>query len=397
MNSRGAVTMRRRPRYWVLGGVGAVAALLLIAGLVVRHETSARSMEQRVLAALGSPEDSLYRVRVGSSRLSLLGGTYVATGIEILPDSAALRRRREAGKPVRNRFALRAASFKAAGLDVWGLLRDRFKATSVVAESLLVEFYLDRTAPSLGDTLRRLPHEFFRTIAQPVRVDTFRLENSEFRYSERAIDGARPGTIRFANTRIGVYDLSNDTLRPNTPVVIELQTRLAGTAPVTAGFEYDFRTPKLNLAYHGSVGDLDATRLNDMTVDLEGIRLASGHLDSAWFKFRVKDGVTDGEMQLLYRDLTAEFVNKVTGEGGLSEWLKTFVANSFMLRGENRWGGGDHPHRTVSIRGFVRTPNLPLPKYVWHTLRQGLFLTIKGEPPKAGPKTQAKEVRPTGH
>lgn len=370
---------RRHPaRYWVIGAVAAFAALLLIASLVVRHETSAASMERRLLAALGPSRASLYRVRVGSSHLSVLAGTYLATGIEIIPDSVAFRQRREAGKPVRTRFSLRAASFKVTGLDVWGLFRDRLETANAVAESVMVEVYLDRTVPDRGDTLRRLPHELFRTIARPVRIDTFRFENSEFRYSERAVDGARPGTIRFANARVGVYNLTNDTLRSDTPVVIDVHALLAGSAPMAAVFEYDFGTPKLNLDYHGSVGDLDARRLNEMTVNLEGMRLTSGHLDSAWFKFRVKDGVANGEMQLLYRDLKAEFVDKVIRESGVSDWIKTFVANNFTLRRDNR-RDSDHPARTVSVRGFVRTPNLPLFKYVWHTLRKGLFVTIKGE------------------
>ena len=80
------------------------------------------------------------------------------------------------------------------------------------AESLMVEIYLDRTVPDLADSVRQLPHEFFQTINKVVRVDTFRIENSDFRYFETAIDGSRPGTIQFANTHIGVYNLTNDSL-----------------------------------------------------------------------------------------------------------------------------------------------------------------------------------------
>ena len=381
-----------RGRTWVIGGILALGTLLLAGGLYVRRETGVASMERRLLAALGPEGDSLYRVRVGSSHLSVLGGTYLATGIEIIPDSAAFRRRREAGHPVRSRFLLRAASFTVTGLDVWGLVRGRLEAAGAVAESLLVEADLDRTVPGTGDTVRRLPHEFFRTIAKPVRLDTFRLENSEFRYSERAIDGARAGTIRFAETNIGVYHLTNDTLRSNPPVVIDLRTLLAGTAPTTATFSYDFRAPGLNLEYHGAVRDLEARRLNDMTVNLVGIRLTGGRLDSARFTFRVRDGVADGDMQMLYRGLRAEFVDKVTRESGLSDWLKTMVARTFVLRGHNR-GDEDHHLRTASIRGFRRTPDLTLIKYVWHTLREGLLVTIQGESPTGSPGTTVSRAR----
>lgn len=332
-----------------------LAALLVAVTRVIRDRTGPESMERRILAALGSTGDSIYRVRVGSSRLSVLGGTYVATGIEILPDSMAVRDRREAGAPLRDRFALRVASLRVTGLDVWGLYRGRLKAGTAVVDSLVLETYLDRTVPGRLDPLRRLPHEFFRTIPAPVRIDTIRLETSEFRYSEKAIDGARPGTIRFANSRIGVYNLTNDTLRPHRPVIIDLHTLLAGLAPSDAVFEYDFRSPKLNLDFQGSVRDLDASRLNGLTVDLEGMRLTGGHLDSAGFKFQVKDNVGNGEMTLLYRGLKAEFLDKVSRKGGLSDWLKTLIANKFVLR-ENNGPEGDNPTRTRLDSG-VRAPS----------------------------------------
>jgi hypothetical protein len=355
-----------------------LAVAVVLAALGVRRETNVAAMERRLRAALGPDGDSLYRVRVGSSHLSIFAGSYLATGIEIIPDTLAFRQRREAGRPVRDRFLLTVASFKVTGLGMWGLLRHRFEAGTAVAESARVEVSLDRTVPDRADTLRRLPHEFFRSITRPVRLDTFRLENGDFLYSETAVDGARPGALRFAKTRVGVYNLSNDTLRPSTPVVIDVHTLLAGSAPTAVVFEYDFRAQKLNLDYRGTVSDLDARRLNEITENLEGLHLADGRLDSAWFNFRVKDGVANGEMRMLYRHLSARFVDKVTLKGGVSEVLKSFVANTFALHGHNR-RDGDHRFRVGSVRGFVRTPNLPIFKYVWHTLRAGLFLTMTGK------------------
>jgi len=371
-----------------------LAILGVLAGRFVRDQTSAASMERRLRAALGARGDSLYRVRVASSHLSVLDRAYLATGIEIVPDSAAFRARRAAGHPVRDRFSFRAASFRVTGLDVWGLLRHRLQASTVVAESLEVEVALDRTVPAPPDSIRRLPHEFFRSIPRPFRVDSFRIEHSLVRYFETEVDGVRPGVIRFADTHFGVYNLNNDPLRPSVPVVIDVRTLLAGSAPTTAVFEYDFSKPKLNLNYEGSVRDLDAQRLNEMLVDLQGIRLNSGVLDTAWFKFQVTDGVANGDLQMRYRHLSASFLNKRTRKGGLADLFKSFVANSFMLRGHNR-ADGDHRLRTATIRGFAREPSFPLPKFVWHTLREGLFVTVQGKSAQVSPGT--KEVRRKRH
>lgn len=162
--------------------------------------------------------------------------------------------------------------------------------------------------------------------------------------------------------------------------MIDIHTLLAG-APAAVIFEYDFRAPKLNMNYEGRITDLDAPALNAITVDLEGVRLTGGHLDSTRFKFKVTDGVTNGQMVMRYRHLNAEFVDKVTRKSGLTDWIKSLVANGFKLKGHNR-SDGDHVLRTATVAGFVRPPSLPLSKYVWHTLREALFLTITGDPPR---------------
>lgn len=378
--------------YWVTVAAVLVIASLVIVAVAVRRATNAPAMERRLRAMLGPGADSLYLVRVGSSRLGIFSRTYLATGIEILPDSAAFRRRREAGAPVGERYAVQVASFQVSGISIPGLLRGRsLKAHRAVADSVLLEVYGDKTLRIPRDTSKRLPHEMFNRIPASIRLDTLLLENSEIRYSERAIDGARPGTIRFAKSRIGVYNLSNDTLGPAVPVVIDVSTLLAGSAPASVVFEYDFRAPNLNLSYQGSVRDLDAKRLNEMTVDLEGVRFEDGRLDSAWFKFRVRDNRGSGELQLRYRDLEAKFLDKTSGKGGLSEWLKTFVANTFVIKDHNR-GDGDHTLRTASVRGFPRTGDMSIFTYVWFTLREGIFLTITGEPPATSPLA-AKKTR----
>lgn len=223
-------------RYRVLVAALALVLALVVIGLGIRHETNAEAMERRLRAALGATGDSPYRVRVGGSRLNILDGSYLATDIEVIPDTLAFRQRREAGRPVRDRYLLTVASFRVTGLGVWGLLLHRLEARTAVAEGVVLEVSLDRTIPETADTIRRLPHEFFRTIRKPVRLDTFRLVNSEIRYAETAVDGVRPGIIRFARTNVGVYNLSNDALRPNTPVVIELHTLLTGSAPTSARF-----------------------------------------------------------------------------------------------------------------------------------------------------------------
>lgn len=163
---------RSRARYWVVGALLLLGGLVVVSTIMIRTATSVAAMERRLRSALDPRGDSLYTVRVASSHLSVLGGSYVATGIEITPDSEAFQARRLAGKAVQTRYALRVGSFRVTGLDVWGLFRNRLKTVNAVVDSMLIEIYLDRHAPMVIDSVRRLPHEFFATIRKPFRLDT---------------------------------------------------------------------------------------------------------------------------------------------------------------------------------------------------------------------------------
>ena len=362
-------------RWWIVGSV-AVIAVALWAGAMVRHFTSAGFIEKQIATAIASA-DGVNRVRIGSSTFSPLRGLYVAEGLEYLPDTLLIAQKAQAGTTPRTRYSVTASSLRVHGIRCWPLLRGRIAADSVTIDGARIDVSLDRTAgPAPPLRPATLPHVSFQSIDRPVRVDVIRVTNSEIVYSEKAMDGGRPGRIRFTDLWATVYNVTNDSTRmtSTTPCTIDLRTRIAGAGRLNATFDYDLLSPTQTMAYHGTVARMGTEPLNELLVNLEGIRITSGAIDSTWFDFRASDDIATGKMQVLYQEFSFEMLDKVTLDRGFVDRLQTVIAHKTKLKSANP--PDDHTPATVVAVLRERPPQTNLIKFVWETLREGILSTL---------------------
>ena len=281
------------------------------------------------------------------------------------------------GTPTRTRYSVNVSSLRVHGIHRWSLLRGRIDADSIAIDGARIGVYLDRTAgppPPVKPAI--LPHTSFREIDRRVRIDVIRVTNSEIGYSEKAKDGTRPGTIRFTDLWATVYNVTNDSTRmtATTPCTIDLRTRIAGAGRLNATFDYDLLSPALSMKYRGTVARMSADPLNELLVDLEGIRITSGVVDSTWFDFEVRDDMASGKVQVLYRDLSFEVLDKVTLDRGLLARFQTIMVDKTKLKDSNP--PDDHTPATVAAVLRERPPQTNLLKFVWETLREGILSTL---------------------
>jgi hypothetical protein len=362
-------------RWWIAGLVGATVVAMCLGG-VVRHLTSAGYISKQLTAAIDSAH-GVNRVAIGSSNFNLLNGSYACTNLEYVPDTLLIAERKEAGTPKRTRTSVTVSSLRVHGIHRWSLLRGRIDADSVTIDGARVAVYLDRTAgPPPTVQPATLPHTSFRAIDRRVRIDVIRVTNSEIGYSEKAKDGGRPGTIRFTDLWATVYNVTNDSTRmtPASPCTIDLRTRIAGAGRLNATFDYDLLSPALSMKYRGAVARMSADPLNELLVDLEGIRITSGVVDSTWFDFKVSNDVASGTMQVLYQDVDIEILDKVSLDRGVLARFQTFVADKTKLNHSNP-PDDRTPAKVVTIVR-ERTTETSLLKFLWESLREGILATL---------------------
>jgi hypothetical protein len=207
-----------------------------------------------------------------------------------------------------------------------------------------------------------------------VRVDEFVIKNGSVHYSEIAKNGARPGTMRFEEVNVTMRGITNQHAAASLPCRVDVHTLLVGVGPTDLTLDYDLAAPQLLLRYRGSIGRMPATNFNEMLVDLDGLRVTSGVLDSTWFDFDVREDRAAGRVQVLYHDLSSEVVDKVTRDSGVGEKLKTFLNNTFVVTSANP-PTPDVPALVVPVRQ-ERVPKDNLFRFLWVIVREGVYETL---------------------
>ena len=362
-------------RWWIAGLVAVLAAVLFAFG-ALRHFTGAEYIEKRLSTAITSAHGQ-NRVTIGSSNFSPLRGSFVARDLKLLPDTLLFAQETKAGTPSRTRYSVTASSLRVHGIRFWPLLRGRIVADSVAIDGARVDVYLDRTAGTAPPAKpATLPHASFQSIDRPIRIDIIRLTNAGISYSEKAKDGGTPGTMRFTDLWATVYNVTNDSTRmtPSTPCTIDLRARIAGAGRLDATIGYDLLSPRLNMTYRGTVARMRAEPLNELLVNLEGIQITNGVIDSTWFDFKVTDDVARGTMEVLYRDFEFQLLDKVTLDRGLAARLQTFIADKTKISHANPTDDQTPPRVVAVLR--ERAPESKLLRFLWDTLREGILSTL---------------------
>jgi hypothetical protein len=365
---------------WIIVLVTALVLALVGMG-VERHFTSAAYIEKSLNTTLASGK-SVNRIKIGSSRFSLLGGTFSARDFEFVPDTTLIAQRIKDGKPVRSRSSIIVSSLRVQGIRFWPLLHRKIIIDSITLDDAQFDIATIRKpgpkpAPNPNPKAATLPQVSFQAIGMPVHINMIRLTNSIMTYSEVARDGSRPGTIRFSDMDAKISNVTNDStlMTAGTPCTIHVSTLLNEAGRLDATFGYDLLSPKLSMTCRGSVSRMSAKPMNELLENLNGIKITSGVVDSTCFDFKIDgDDVARGTVSVLYHNLNIQMEDKVTLDQNLMERFKSFVNDKAKMNESNP--PDEDQLATVVTIARERAPQTPLIKFLWESLREGILTTL---------------------
>lgn len=378
--SREARTSRARAHgagITLLRGVVLGAALVAVAvEMGIRFLFRTDSLRDRLSRAVSAATGGLYRSDLQDVHVSAVDRTLTAERVRFGPDPAALDRRREEGGTPATLLVITCPSVRITWRSLAAMLRGEADLASAAWTRPRFEITVDRRVASPGPpSPEPMPHERLRALERSLTVDRLLLENASVVYRETAADGVRPGTIRFDRIDAIFRDVTNDPDRQRErPCTADLRFLLAGAGDMTLRLKYDLSRPDLTLDYGGTVGRMEANALNGLLVDLEGVRVTGGALDSVTYDFRVRDGVAKGNVRMLYHGLESEVVDKVTHDAGVADKLKTFLNRHFRVHEANPPRPGEAVVEVAVERR--RTPDVKFVKFLWENLRAGVYETL---------------------
>lgn len=320
--------------------------------------------------------DGLYLFEIGPVHASSKDSLIRAEGVRIAPNVSEEEFLRRIDVR-RDRVTASVRELSLDALDFRGLLETgRLAAATVELDSFFVDVHSDKRLPPDPDSTATLPHESFRSLDRRVRLDTVRITDGHVRYAEKVEDAVPAGAITFEALRATIRNVTNDSARMSaeTPAVVEADTRVMGQGRLRVVIRYDLLSPELVLSYRGGMGEMSATALNPMFLNIEGIEVLSGRVDTLWFDADLTGGLARGTFHGFYRDLQIEMLDRSDLEQDLLDAIKSFIAGDVMMHSRNPPEDEESP-RTGTIE-HRRQPDDPIFKYLWESLRSGIFSLI---------------------
>ncbi|MFW6089476.1 MAG: hypothetical protein ACODAB_06975 [Gemmatimonadota bacterium] len=262
---------------------------------------------------------------------------------------------------------------EARGFDFDEWSRDGLAARAVQIDSVDIDVLTNRRIPG-GSADPWLPHELVRSFDGRLDVDSVIVRGRiEYRdLPEREVTEA--GTISFDDVEGRITGISNSAGAP--PMLVDATLRLFG-APAEIRIELPLDDERFAMRSRGRVGAIDLTRLNSLTIPLEGIEIQGGRLEGLRYDFTVDGLIAGGTVWAAYRGLDVQMVDSRTGEGGLIADLKSFVANTFMVRGDNMPGEADDDGVRPGAVEHVARADASFFTRLWAPVRSGLMSVTK--------------------
>lgn len=333
---------------------------------------------------LAYPE-STTALRVGRFQASLPDSTIDIRGFSFAPtisDSAFAQAR-----PYRrSRLSTSIGRLGIRGLDVGAfVLGTAVRARTVRVDSLRVDVLSDkRRPPNPNRKIRRTPQRWFANLARSLSVDTVLVEDGEVVYQEHHARHPQPGVLTFARLDATVVNLRHVPGRQtiDDPTTLLATAFLQDDSQLDAQFVVPLDAPDFKMAFRGTLGPIDATRLNSFIQETLPLRFTRGRIEEVAFDARVNDGAASGFVTPRYRDLAIKVTGRgaggVLGTGGVIGDAARGIATAVglaQLHAANPDRGAKAPRRGAIDVRFASTQTLPA--FVWVCMRTGLLAAVR--------------------
>ncbi len=194
--------------------------------------------------------------------------------------------------------------------------------------------YRDKNVAVTEQIMHPLPQSELRNLKIPLQIDSL-VMNGDLIYQEKAVDGDEAGVMTFNDLDLR---LSNVKTRPEQNEIMKMisQGNLMNSGAFKVDGQFQLNNPYDQFSLTGSLADFQLDSLNRMLMPVANVRVNKGFADQLFFNFIANDTLAQGEMRFKYNDLRIRIMNAKTHEkGGLGTGIKSFFANTFVVKRKN--------------------------------------------------------------
>ena len=235
-------------------------------------------------------------------------------------------------------ITLKTGKVSVSKFDLDQYLEDSvFRSGNITIDDPYFTSYRDKTPPFNAGIIKPLATKLIQKIPFKVSIDTILISNGTAVYSELNDKTKETAVIPVTRMSGDIFPIKNFGLTPTDSFRIRLNFYLLDSGWIRlrtresyldtlSGFLITLRMQPHSMLY-----------LNKILPALSSIKLQSGYLDTLTMRAIGQDYLSLGEMKMYYHDLKVQFLKNGNEEKKrFLQGLMTFIANSFVIKNENK-------------------------------------------------------------
>ena len=213
--------------------------------------------------------------------------------------------------------------------------KQEYKAGKVLVEGLDALIYRDKSVPLNASAVKELPQEMLQNIKHWIYIDTLQVKG-DITHQINPVNTEEIAKLDFNALDASLYDITSVPGLSDKSMRLVSSGKLAGIANFKAQAEFRAKDPGNQFTFSGQIDEMPLSALNQLLRPLANINIKDGHAEEIRFNMNGNNEIATGEMDFRYNDLKIQILNPETNDmQGLNQEIKTFFANTFVIRQNN--------------------------------------------------------------
>ena len=258
--------------------------------------------------------------------------------------------------------AVRSGNVSIAYIEMGGLELKAFRDKR--------EQFLHVNRPTFQDEIYNFPGT--------LNIDSIAILSGTIVYSEHAEKGGEMGSIWFSDVDTRLYNISNDPIYQTQEAYLEWHASalLMGEGRIAIVLRSRIYDAQNAFTVNGTLWGMEAAALNPILENNAFIRIQKGEINGMEFFIHANNTKATGTMELRYRGLDFDVVDKQTGEDtGVLDRIKTVIAD-WIVMDWNPMPGQEMRPGTID---YERDPEKFLFNYMVKSITSGIKTSVTKE------------------
>jgi hypothetical protein len=280
--------------------------------------------------------DSLYTVKTKKLYVDYNNSIMIFDSLKLIPNYSKNEFAKKAGKQT-SRIEIGLGKIKIFNIN-YKLMLDE-KIVSIHKIELVgcnMDVYRDNRLP-LAKIIRPSIQSMVKNIPFLISIDTIEMKRSKISFEAIHPHSFSTGKISVNNFDVIVTGVQNDSCLFNDSNSVEAIASgyILNKGRFNLKYNFPLKFSKEHFYCSGSLTRMPFSTFNSIIIPVKNLQFRTGIIDYLSFAFTAEEKFSYGTLVFKYHDLKIDMLNKLNSKNGLSQKLKSLLANNFKIYDSN--------------------------------------------------------------